>query len=157
MFKIYGKTISILQTKDQFKHVCFSLIAKHVRATYVNHFQVCFLEQTTSGAIGGMIIMTQVGLETYDHWVEKQTPKPLGPLKISIKTDIKQTISIYSDKMHTISILFSTKMLSFFRKDTTSISSSKLSLSRDFTNIFIQFLFFIFISTFKSSAKFSSK
>ena len=57
----------------------------------------------------------------------------------------------------TISCLFSMKMLSFLRKEVTRMSSSKLSRSRVSTSIFTMFLFLIFISTFRSSAKFSSR
>lgn len=63
---------------------------------------------------------------------------------------------LYS-RVPTISVLFSINMLSFLRKDTTNINSSWLSLSSVFTRNATMLLFLIFISTFKSSAKFSNK
>ena len=57
----------------------------------------------------------------------------------------------------TISALFSTKMLSFFKNETTRIRRSTLSLSNNRTNIETIFLFFIFISTLASSAKFKRR
>lgn len=63
---------------------------------------------------------------------------------------------VYS-RVPTISVLFSINMLSFLRNDTTNINSSWLSLSSVFTRNATMLLFLIFISTFKSSAKFSNK
>lgn len=63
---------------------------------------------------------------------------------------------VYS-RFPTISVLFSINMLSFLRNDTTNINSSWLSLSSVFTRNATMLLFLIFISTFKSSAKFSNK
>lgn len=63
---------------------------------------------------------------------------------------------LYS-RVPTISVLFSINMLSFLRNDTTNINSSWLSLSSVFTRNATMLLFLIFISTFKSSAKFSNK
>ncbi len=57
----------------------------------------------------------------------------------------------------TISFLFSTKMESFLRNETTSMRSSWFSRQSVRTNIWMICLFFIFISTFKSSARFSRR
>lgn len=58
---------------------------------------------------------------------------------------------------HTISFLFSTNTLSFFKKDITRISNSKFSRSSDFTSMWTIFLFLILSSVLVSSAKFNRR
>lgn len=57
----------------------------------------------------------------------------------------------------TMSFLFSRKMESFLRKETTTSSSSSSSRSRIFTSMWTMFLFLIFSSVRVSSARFSSR
>ena len=62
----------------------------------------------------------------------------------------------YSTEL-TISFLFSTKTLNFFRKETTRMSKSLLSRSRAWINCVMTDLLRIFSSTFRSSARFSRR
>lgn len=57
----------------------------------------------------------------------------------------------------TMSFLFSRKMDSFLRKETTTSSSSSSSRSKIFTSMWTMFLFLIFSSVRVSSARFSSR
>ena len=69
----------------------------------------------------------------------------------------KNKILLYDKHVLTISTLFSTKMLNFFKKETTRINKSTLSLSNNCTSMVTILLFFIFISTLASSARFRSR
>jgi hypothetical protein len=40
-----------------------SLIAKHVLATYINHFRFLFLELTSTGVLLGIMVVTRLELE----------------------------------------------------------------------------------------------
>ena len=76
-------------------------------------------------------------------------------LSPSLPPSLSFTLSYPS--RHTISSLFSTKMLSFLRKETTRMSSSWFALSSSDTSWVTSPLFLIFCSTCISSAKFNSR